>query len=476
MARSVAVPSAALVLACLAAAPVPAAVFTVGPDGAHATIAAAITAAEADPGASHEIRLQAHGFGQTPTIVYAGDKSFDISGGWDMGFTTQSDDPEATSFFPLPGNDTRILDMYITGGHIELSNLTLRDAQTSGDSAGVRVVAEGSGHVVLRDCIVRDNHASVAGNAVGGGIYAVAFEDGQLEIRRCVVRDNSIEAGGLARSAGIHATADNNARLVVSDNHIEGNSLLALPGSTTPYMELDSAGTRIDAYDNTTAEINGNRIIDNTLDARGNAAVHTFATAVHIGAAHDAAVIARGNVIRANTSNATQHERAHVVLAVGANANLDFGDSEITQGGGTRSGLFLFSYGDTADNTSQLHVTNVTVADNNGTGVRGNDRFPVTTLGSFFNNIVAGNDTASVLPAWMTQGANLLDMPVTFAASEAGNYALAAGSPGIDAGNNTPPGGLGSSDAAGGTRIRGARVDQGAYEFGVPVLFADSFE
>lgn len=432
MIRSVAARSACLALACLFAHAAPAAVFTVGPDGSHTTIALAIAAADAAAGDSHDIRLQAHGFGQTPTISYAGDKTLAISGGWDMGFTMQSDDPEATSFFPLPGDDSRIFDLYVTDGRITLSNLTLRDAEHTGDSAGVRLMAYGSGEIVLRDCVVRDNHASIEGSADGGGILGFVGDDASLEIRRCIVRDNRIEAANTARGGGIAASADADARLVVSDNRIEDNRLLALAGSTVPYIEIDSAGLRIDAHDRATVEVRGNRVLGNTLDARGLPTVHTLATAVYLGTGHDATLTARGNVVRANASNATQHERAHVWLSAGENARLDFGDSEITQGGGSAAGLFLFSYGDNAVNQSQLHVTNVTVADNNGRGVRGNDRFPVTTLGSFFNNIVVGNDIASTLPAWMTQGNNLVDGSVTFIASEAGNYGLANGSAGID--------------------------------------------
>jgi hypothetical protein len=45
-----------------------------------------------------------------------------------------------------------------------------------------------------------------------------------------------------------------------------------------------------------------------------------------------------------------------------------------------------------------------------------------------------------------------------------GDYHLGLGSPAVDAGEDSPPGGLGPLDADRQPRIRGLRVDQGAYE------------
>ena len=70
-------------------------------------------------------------------------------------------------------------------------------------------------------------------------------------------------------------------------------------------------------------------------------------------------------------------------------------------------------------------------------------------------------------------------------ASSSGNFSLAPGfvlgsyrrspfSPLVNAGLNTPPGGLLATDLEGATRIQGTAVDIGAYETGV--LFADDFD
>jgi len=54
------------------------------------------------------------------------------------------------------------------------------------------------------------------------------------------------------------------------------------------------------------------------------------------------------------------------------------------------------------------------------------------------------------------------------------SYRLARSSPLVDAGTNTPPGGLAVSDIYSGPRIVGGAVDIGAVE--LDVLFADGFQ
>jgi hypothetical protein len=60
-----------------------------------------------------------------------------------------------------------------------------------------------------------------------------------------------------------------------------------------------------------------------------------------------------------------------------------------------------------------------------------------------------------------------------------GDYRLAADSPLIDAGTDTPAGGAAGFDLDGVTRLQGAHLDIGAYEFGaasIDAIFADGFD
>ena len=73
-----------------------------------------------------------------------------------------------------------------------------------------------------------------------------------------------------------------------------------------------------------------------------------------------------------------------------------------------------------------------------------------------------------------------LDDDPHFADAAHGDYRLAEGSPLIDAGIDTPAGGAGDFDLDGTTRIKGAHIDVGAYEFeaevSVDAIFADGFD
>ncbi|HET7925138.1 MAG TPA: choice-of-anchor Q domain-containing protein, partial [Rhodanobacteraceae bacterium] len=75
--------------------------------------------------------------------------------------------------------------------------------------------------------------------------------------------------------------------------------------------------------------------------------------------------------------------------------------------------------------------------------------------------------------------AGTIDADPRFVDAPNGNYRLAADSPLIDAGTDTPAGGAAEFDLDGVTRIEGAHIDIGAYEV-APVsaeeIFADGFD
>jgi hypothetical protein len=72
-------------------------------------------------------------------------------------------------------------------------------------------------------------------------------------------------------------------------------------------------------------------------------------------------------------------------------------------------------------------------------------------------------------------GSNLIGVDPLFVDPSELDYHLMPGSVAFDAGDNTPPGGLGSTDLDGRPRIADGTVDIGAFE-GLIVIFNDGFE
>lgn len=95
---------------------------------------------------------------------------------------------------------------------------------------------------------------------------------------------------------------------------------------------------------------------------------------------------------------------------------------------------------------------------------------------SVYNSIAVNSGVNAQLGTGVTQGSNIfVNDPGLFRDLLGGDYRLALGSSAIDAGDNTPPGGLGPFDLDGQARMVGSVVDIGAYESN-DLLFSDRFE
>lgn len=462
----------------LHAAPTPAAVFNVGPAGTYATLPPAITAAATTPGSAHEIRLQATTFTDAPSINYSSNKALVISGGWNADFSSQSDNPEDTAFTIPPAANSRPLHIKVNSGLIAFSNFTAHGGFRDNDGGGLSLNTSTSGRLVVQDCVVRDNAGGSAFANKGGGIDALASGTSQLRITRCDVYDNLLQVGTSATGGGVYLTAIDSATVVLEDSHIFGNVLEDRLDSESANIDLSEAGLAAIAYGNSVISVLHNHIVDNRVMVNNPAIVvsQNYGVTFSAGgfpAEGTSVVIARGNVIRANSTSATLGGRAHAGATATGNGRVDLGDSEISQGVGGQLGLQLRSY----ETTSRLDVTNLTVADNSGEGVRANTVLPAAIAGSFFNNIVDGNSMSSQpLADWLDSGSNLIDTAPGFVARDGGNYTLLPDSPAINAGDDVPPGGLGSFDAGGSMRIVGFAVDIGAHEFRSLTVFVDGFE
>jgi hypothetical protein len=206
----IAVGLAATVLAMLWLAPqlTRAATLTVGTGGTHATIQAAIDAA--NPGDTIQVRNET--FNESLIIT----KSLTLLGGYEAGFGSRT--PRSTTV----GNvAARVIDIQGTGIAVTIDGFE---------------IAEGT---------------IVGGN--GGGIYVDVEDDSQVTINDNFIHDNSADDGG-----GIYADVDNR-----SDLHITSNDVM------TNTTSDDYAGIYADVYLSGTLTLTDNDIVNNSGDQYG---------------------------------------------------------------------------------------------------------------------------------------------------------------------------------------------------------------
>jgi hypothetical protein len=159
---------------------------------------------------------------------------------------------------------------------------------------------------------------------------------------------------------------------------------------------------------------------------------------------------------------------SQVDVMASESSQIILGDTLVARGGAGGISIRAFDL-------STIHSTNLTVADHTEDGIY-RYRAPGATL-SLYNSIAFGNGTniSSVgFPA--DEGYNLVGIDPLFEDPGSGLYWLQGpSSPAVDAGTASPPAGLGTEDARGGTRVVGMAVDIGAYELEA-MIFSDGFE
>jgi hypothetical protein len=457
-------------LALLPAGSLSAAVFTVGPGGMHADLQSALDAAVGTPG-NHAIRIRSGTLVGNGVLELDHAKDIVISGGWNAFFAARS---KATATVLEGVGDSTLLYVIGSQGRVELRHLTFTHPNSTLPSGlCVRLVAGGSMVTVLRDSEVRDCVARVVQDCTGIGVNAYAHGSGRVELLRNRIVDNRCEvdpaASGVAGSnVGLTVTTADDATALVIGNLIEGN-LLQIHGT-----QGNAAGVNAYAIGSSELTLHGNRISDNIV--RDNATgAYSSGYAVYLSAASSALLVASSNIVSGNLFDGQQAVGAQVFAVASGDGRLLFTDSEISDGSGGSHGL----YAGTLSPTAQIRLLNLTVAGNSGHGLRVPSWSGTISL---FNTILARNGSAPQLDRPLTEaGSNLITDDGSapdprFVSPANGDYRLHPSSPARDAGDSSPPGGLGSSDATSGRRVVGVGVDIGAHEFGAHTVFANGFE
>ncbi len=154
-----------------------------------------------------------------------------------------------------------------------------------------------------------------------------------------------------------------------------------------------------------------------------------------------------------NTSTSSGVEPQVFVSTVGQSEGL-LSDSVVS--GGDGGGVEGYGY-----DSSELYLTNLTVAGNAGDGVflGQND----TSIVNIANSIVDLNDTDTSYGGTVGAIDDLVSVDPHFKDAAAGNYGVLADSPAIDQGSNTATG-VGPMDVNRCARIQNGTVDEGASE------------
>lgn len=377
-----------------------------------------------------------------------------ISGGWNAAFTSQTADPSLTV---LDGGGTgRTVSLPdLSAGTVTIKNLTIRGGRLRvgaggrAEGAGLNAqISQGAG-LWLQDVHVRLNTITAAkagiADAGGAGAFVTVHDASRFLVQGCVFAQNrmteSADARLRSRGAGLYLQLFDGGSAIRDseflDNVATGSEWSSGGGLEVLVRYVSGVGVTVE---DTLIERN---VVSGTS---GGSGLDLWA-GDGIGSTN---VDAQRNRLLRNLGGLAQ------VVATSYNQGVvAVHDSLIAQG--DRGGARASSTG------GVTRFTNLTVADNDGIGIRAR-----TSDGdvSVFNSIAFTNGGENIqLELAAYGGSNLAGVDPHFIDPAGGNYQPAWwSSPAIDAGDGAPPGGLGRLDLDKGPRVERSGVDIGAYE------------
>jgi len=263
-----------------------------------------------------------------------------------------------------------------------------------------------------------------------------------LDITNNLIKENSVTStADICSGAGIELDLVKSAVFNITGNVIEGNTL-------TTNIISGGVGIQILKFGSGACNISDNIVRNNSADGTGdrNGIGGNFWIL-------DSATITLGRNQWLNNVNNGGNACADLELLAYDTSSIIIMDSLIA--GAVDHGL---KYGGNAG--SVINMTNLTITGNGGYGLAGSSGGTVSLYNTIIYNNVPNHNT---LPG--DTGNNLIGVDPGFVDQADDNYRLRPGSPAINAGTNSPTGGLGSLDLDGNIRIMQSTVDIGAYEF-----------
>jgi len=366
-------------------------ILTVGPDGAYTTVGSA--ASQIVNGSDYEIRIQEGDHWGGVGLVSPGSftsGSVVISGGWTSTFSIQRPHPNATRL-----HEGR-MGIWIQGGSYRVENLTSRDSTAGLDGGAMDIHLSGDAHVRLERLWIVANQASVSmvGDLHGGGVNAVLTDSSRIEIADCEVSRNVMEPtlGEAAYGGGIYLSTSGSSTALLVRTRIEGNSCASsvsgrYGGGLFVFAQASSSVELIDCT------VRGNTLGAGTGSSEGSGAFITVNLTGH--------VVARRVAWLANLDTGTASAaQAHINVA--SDATVEVTDSVVCSGNDI--GVQAYSQG-------ALRLTNLTVAENAGDGVKISTG---SSLVSLYNTIAFLNGTDTNINGTIASGGNLIGVDPIF--------------------------------------------------------------
>lgn len=422
-------------------------VYTIGPDGDFATVAAAVADASANPD-NHEFRLQTGTHDGGAVLNISGEKIWIVSGGWNASFTENPIAPEQTNWQASVFGGT-VLRFQLTGtAQLLVENLTIRNGVGVSTAGGISGTLNDGSRFGLSACRVTANQSA----SVSAGMSVVANQTSAIQVTACEFNLNTKVGNGATFGAGAYVQTHNSASVSVSKSNFAFNT-----DSPTGSFTI-GGGLRIEAQDESLVTLLNSRVESNFVQATAGSGA-----GLAIELSQDAVLNADALTIEGNI--APNQTTGYLVQAYLLTFNTsDFAIQNCLVVNSALGGLAVIGSG-----TGNGSVTNCTVANNGRLGIEYS-----SSMGNHAvtNSIVHGNlgpgfiglSLGGVVVQTQNMGDDIVgvgNLNPQFV-NDTTDFHLQSGSPAIDAGSNTFN--TTDFDLDANPRVVNGVVDIGAYE------------